>query len=437
MTKPLALIQAPYAVRAGYGDMSRDIIRHLIELGQYEVILISMPWGSCPMNALKANDPKDMPLISRTLNPPFQLPRQPELFIQISVPNEFNKVGKYNIGITAGIETTVCSPEWLEGCNRMDVIWTISEHSKRVFEGTVLDQHDQQSGQLMRQFKLQVPIDVLHNCVDTNIFHKINDPKELPVSVKSELDMIKEDFNFLFVGHWLQGDIGADRKNVGLLIKTFCETFKNKIGSNRPGLIVKTSGAEFSLMDQDEMLKKIRAIRDAVGVGCPNVYLLHGDLSEAEMNGLYNHPKVKVHVSFTKGEGFGRPLLEATQSRKPVIVSGWSGHLDFLNADESVLLGGELKAVDESAVWQGVIMREAQWFNVDVANASRAMQYVMKNYGKLLNGALTLAKKNKDKFGYDTIKQNTATLLEKYVPKFAMPVPMKLPKLRKIGATEE
>ena len=49
-----------------------------------------------------------------------------------------------------------------------------------------------------------------------------------------------------------------------------------------------------------------------------------------EMNSIYNHSKVKAMVSLTKGEGFGRPLLEFSLSQKPLIVSGWSGHMDFL-----------------------------------------------------------------------------------------------------------
>jgi glycosyltransferase involved in cell wall biosynthesis len=434
MSKPLCLIQAPYATRSGYGDMARDIIRHVIELDQYDVHLISMPWGNCPMNALSAANTKDTPLISRMMKPPYQLPRKPELFIQISVPNEFQPIGQYNIGITAGIETTLCSAEWMEGLNRMNVNFTISEHSKRVFESTIIEHRNPQTGQTERTVKLEKPVEVLHNCIDTNIFKRI-DAKEIPETIKSQLDTIPEEFNFLFVGHWLQGDIGADRKNVGLLVKTFCETFKTKPTSKRPALILKTSGATFSVIDQLQIRSKITMIRDMIGAGCPNVYLLHGELTEEEMNGLYNHPKIKAHVTFTKGEGFGRPLLEATQSNKPILASGWSGHIDFLNADDAVLLAGSLGKVEASAVWQGVIVPEAQWFNVDVENASRAFQYVFKNHGKLTDGAYRLAKKNRDAFAYDVIKAKTKELLDKYVPQFAVPVPIKLPALKKVGAT--
>lgn len=429
--KPICVIQGPYATRSGYGDMTRDIIRHIIELDRYDVVLVSMPWGACPLNALNPNNPKDLPLIQRTAPVPVQLTRKPELFIQVSVPNEFQPMGQYNIGITAGIETTLCSAPWIEGCNRMDVIFTISEHSKRVLEGTELNGRDPQ-GNIVQTLKITKPIEVLHNCVDTNIFKKI-EAKEIPSDIKEKLDSIPEAFNFLFVGHWLQGNVGEDRKNVGLLVYTFCKAYSERSGV-RPGLILKTSGAGFSIMDQEDIVRKIESIKRAIGPNCPNVYVLHGELTEEEMNGLYNHPKVKAHITFTKGEGFGRPLLEASMSYKPILASGWSGHLDFLNAEDALLLNGELKNVDQSVVWENVILKESQWFNVDPQNAAKAMDYTVRNYGKLLDGAYRLATKNRENFGYEKIREKTAALLDKYVPRFALPVPIKLPSLKKVGA---
>jgi hypothetical protein len=431
MTKPLCVIAGPYGTRSGYGDMARDIVRHIIELDRYEVKLISLPWGNTPVNALDAANPKDVPVIAATIQPPYALPRQPELFIQISVPNEFQPQGKYNIGITAGIETTLCSPEWIEGCNRMDTIWTISEHSKRIFESTFVERKDN-AGNTVAQLKVVKPVEVLHNCIHTDVFRKIN-AKDLNSDLKAELNSVKEDFNFLFVGHWLNGDVGEDRKNVGLLVKTFCETFKDKGPMNRPGLILKTSGAGFSIMERESILKKVEAIKNSVGPNCPNVYILFGELTDAQMNSLYNHPKVKAHISFTKGEGFGRPLLEATQSQKPIIASGWSGQLDFLNPEDAVLLGGELRQVEPAAVWKGVILPESMWFNVDVNFATGAMRHVYKHYDKFLERAKRLAKKNEAQFNYDVIKNRTAELLDKYVPTFALPVQMQLPQLRKIA----
>jgi glycosyltransferase involved in cell wall biosynthesis len=408
--------------------MSRDICRHIIDLDLYDVKLVSMGWGGTPMNALDAV--VDVELIKRIVMPPVQLPRAPELFIQISVPNEFAPVGKYNIGITAGIETTAISKPWIDGCNRMNVIWTISEHSKSVIEHTVMEERDQHNN-LTASHKVTVPIDVLHNCIHTDIIKKIS-AAEVPATVRDVMLSIKEKFCFLFVGHWLKGNLGEDRKNVGLLTNLFCQAFKNIPASNKPALILKTSGAGFSILDREECLAKIKAIKDQLGPNCPNIYLLHGEFTDEEMNGLYNHPKVKVHVSLTKGEGFGRPLLEATQSEKPVIASGWSGQLDFLEKDLCILLPGELKKVDASAVWPDVIIEQSAWFNVDANAAGNAMLFAYKRYDTLLVHAKQLAISARNKFSYDVIKTRTKTLLDQYVPKMAIQSNIKLPSLKKI-----
>ena len=57
--------------------------------------------------------------------------------MQITIPSEFQPIGKYNIGVTAGIETTVAPGDWIEGINRMNLTLTSSEHSKKVFLDTV------------------------------------------------------------------------------------------------------------------------------------------------------------------------------------------------------------------------------------------------------------------------------------------------------------
>lgn len=428
MNKPVCVIQSPLECRAGYGDMARDIVRHIVELDMYDVKLVSMGWGATPMNAL---DPvKDAHIIKLIQPQPLQLQRQPELFIQVSVPNEFVPIGKYNIGITAGIETTAISKPWVDGCNRMNVVWTISEHSKHVITETTLTEKTS-DGRVVGNHKVNVPVEVLHNCINTNVIKKL-EPEEINKTVRELLLPIKEKFCFLFVGHWLNGGIGEDRKNVGLLVNIFCQAFKNIPSANKPALILKTSSAGFSILDREECLSKIKKIRDQVGGACPNIYLIHGQLSDDEMNSLYNHPKVKCHISLTKGEGFGRPLLEATQSEKPIIASGWSGHLDFLDTENCILLPGELRNVESGAVWENVIIPESSWFNVDPNAAGSAMVYVLKKYDTFSAQSRRLAKNAREKFSYDVIKERTKFLLEKYVP--AMPVQQNvvLPQLKKI-----
>lgn len=432
--KPLCIVRAPCQTRSGYGDMSRDIIRHLIEWDKFDVKIHSVNWGDTPMNALDENNPKDKMILDRIVRNG-QLP-QPHLYVTITIPTEFEPMGKYNIGITAGIETSVASAQWIQACNKMDLVLTISEHSKNVFHFSKYTQKDQ-NGNVMGEIKIEKPLEVLHNCIDTSIFKKIEYEFDLEKSIKDTLETIPEKFCYLFVGHWLRGDYGEDRKNVAFLVKVFLETFKQIPTKEQPALILKTSSAGFSILDREEILKKIDQIKNSVGLEngqtLPNIYLLHGELTDKEMNSLYNHPKVMAHVSFTKGEGFGRPLLEASVSGKPVIASGWSGHLDFLDQSNSVLVGGELKPIHESSVWDGVLIRESTWFSPDMNQCANAFYAVFKNYSQFKKRAGLLAKENSKKFSYPVIQKKTWDLLNQYVPQFSVETKLVLPTLKKIN----
>jgi glycosyltransferase involved in cell wall biosynthesis len=435
--KPVCIIRAPVATRSGYGDMSRDIVRHFIAADKFDVKVHSVPWGDTPTNALDENNPMDKMIMDRFLS---GNSNQPDLFVSITVPEEFQALGKYNIGITAGIETTVASPQWVESCNTMDTVWVISEHSKNVFDYSKYSQKDQ-AGNIIRDIRVTKPIEVLHNCINNKVIKKLNYDFEIESSIKDLLKDVKEDFNFLFVGHWLQGDFMEDRKNVGFLIRMFLETFKQINDKPKPALILKTSGAGFSLLDKENILYKIDAIKKTVelteGQSLPNIYLLHGELTDSEMNSLYNHSKIKAHISFTKGEGFGRPLLEASISGKPVIASGWSGHMDFLDAENAVLVGGELKPVHPSAYMGNMIIKEATWFQADAQQAMNAMAAVFLEYPKYKKKANLLGKQNEKKFSYETVKKRTLELIEKYVPELPVEVELKLPPLKKKIESDE
>jgi glycosyltransferase involved in cell wall biosynthesis len=426
--KPLFFISCPIDTYSGYGARSRDIVKALLKSDKYDIKILSQRWGSTPFGFLQADNPEHKQILDCCWNQP-QLPRQPDVWMQITVPNEFQPIGKFNIGMTAGIETTVCDPSWLEGLNRMNLNLVSSEHAKAVFEQSAFEQRDRNQGnQVVGHIKLEKPVEVLFEGADTNIYQKI-DAIAGDSEVNDVLNSIDEDFNFLFVGHWLQGEIGQDRKDVSMLIKTFLETFKGK--KQKPGLILKTSSATYSIMDRDEMLDKIQKIQIHVGDDgtLPNVYLLHGELEDGEINELYNHPKVKAHVSFTKGEGYGRPLLEASISQKPVIASNYSGHLDFLDPEMSTLLPGQITQIHPSAVVQNMLIPESGWFTVDYKVASETLENVYKNYNKYLDGAKRQAYRSRTEFSLDKMGEKLIELIDNKIPK---PVQLKLPQLKKI-----
>jgi len=429
MSKPVCLVTAPVATRSGYGAHSRDIVRALIKLDKYEVKIWSVPWGSTPQNALDKTDENDIPIIERLLSEP-KLDDQPELHVHIVIPNEFQTFGKYNIGITAGLETTACPPVWIQGMNRMNMNIVPSTFVKDVLSKVQFDIQDDKTGEKQGVLKNEKPIEVLFEGVDTNIFGNTN---KFSTELVSEMDKIEEDFCFLYVGHWLQGDIGKDRKDTSMLVKVFCETFKNM--KKQPALIMKTSSAGFSVIDRENMLNKIKSLKEHTNGKCPNIYLVHGDFTDGEMNELYNHPKVKAHVSFTHGEGFGRPLLEASLSEKPVIASNWSGHLDFLNKN-AVLLDGTMEKVQKGSFPDDFFVEGMEWFTVNYKKASDTFRKIYRSYKKYTPNAKRLANHNYKTFSLDMMTKELGILLDKYVPEFPKQVKLELPKLKKVDSKE-
>jgi glycosyltransferase involved in cell wall biosynthesis len=309
----------------------------------------------------------------------------------------------------------------------MDLNLVSSQHAKTVFENSQFEQKDKITNKTTAIIKLTSPVEVLFEGVDLNKYFKTNPPK---TDLTSELSKIKEDFAFLFVGHWLQGDFGEDRKNVGYMIKAFLEVFKGK--TNAPALIMKTNSATTSIMDRNSMLEKIEQIRKTVNGRLPNIYLLHGDLEDEDMNDLYNHSKVKAMVSFTKGEGFGRPLLEFSVVEKPVIASGWSGHIDFLDKEAAVLVGGELKPIHASAVVPNMLIADSQWFAPNDGQAGYALKEVFENYKKYLSSAKKQASISKNKFSFDKMTELLSTIIETKTQPIPVFVPLELPKLNKL-----
>lgn len=427
----LCVVSCPISTRSGYGARSRDFVRALIESKpEWDIRILSQRWGQTAMDALKEGEDDD--LLSRIITQ--KMDTKPNIWIQITVPNEFQPVGDYNIGVTAGVETTVMPPDCLEGINRMDLILVSSNFTKEVIESSVFDKKDKDTNQQLGQLRLEKPVEVLFEGIDLDVY---NPNAQSEPRINDVMKQVKEDFAFLFVGHWLSGDFMQDRKNVSGLIWTFLNTFKNK--SKTPALILKTSAGSTSLTDRVRLKKIIEDIKGQVdSKRLPSIYLLHSDLTDWEMNALYNHPKVKCHVSFTRGEGFGRPLLEATISGKPMIVSGWSGHLDFINPEYVTVIDGKLDSVHKSAS-NNFLLQESNWFTIDYNKAAAVMRDMYeKNYKNYLSLSRKHRKYSKDNFSFDKMIELLGSLLdESKIKSKPKAVGLKLPTLKKVNKPSE
>ena len=279
--------------------------------------------------------------------------------------------------------------------------------------------------QKIGELKLEKPVEVLFEGVDTTIFNG--------KCSKSILDNVDTDFNFLFVGHWLGGDLGQDRKDVGMMIKTFCTVFKDLPKKQQPGLILKTSHAGFSVGEREKISDTLNNVTKEYGDSCPPIHLVFGDLSEEELNSLYNDKKVKAMLMFTKGEGYGRPLAEFATTGKPILVSNWSGYKDFLPEENTVYLEGELKDVHQTAQ-NKFLLKESKWFYVDYSKAAGKIYDVHKNYNKYLKQSEGLKSNINNNFTLDKMTSKLGEILEKYVKVKQKPkhIQMKLPTINKL-----
>jgi hypothetical protein len=430
--KPLCVISAPVFTRSGYGDLSTDLCKSLLRYkkDEWEILINPQRWGGCQPVTIDDNTAtdEDRLLLSKFMRE--NLTRQPDVYIRVSIPSEFDLHGKYNIGITAGIESAPASADFMEGINRPNLTIVTSNFTKQVFEDTSYLKKYPDGRQ--EQLKSTKPIEVCFWGTDPKLYTKTADKVD---SIESVLGGIPENFAFLFVGQWTHGGIYNDRKDIGNLVKTFLTAFKDR--EYQPCLLLKTSGVNFSETDKNEMLKKLKTIEDDVRNGnltckLPKCYLLHGEMTPQEINALYNHEKIKAFVSFTHGEGFGKSLLDISFVGKPILVSNWSGHLDFLNPKYTTLLEGSVKQIDPASANQWLI-KESSWFTVSYSLAEEKLRQVFYHYSdKLLEKAEQLRLENMEKFSLSAMDRRFWSILDQYVPRFVTEKKIVLPSLKKI-----
>mgnify|MGYP003311219849 CR=1 FL=1 len=279
MNKNTFYISAPVDTYSGYGARSRDLVRAIINQGKYDVKILSQRWGNTRFGYLK--DHNDTEISSRIVS---KVNTQPDIWMQITVPNEFQPMGKFNIGVTAGIETTICHGTWIEGCNRMNLILTSSEHSKNTFTKTIFEKINNQTNIKEGELKITTPVEVLLEGADLT--------KYFPTKVDSNLeiirsiDSIKETFCFLSVGHWMQGNFGEDRKNIAYLIKAFTEVFKNKL--KKPAAILYLLPWALAHSENIKDLESALSIIELTVKAYPEFTLFEGRNKQA----VYQHQQV-------------------------------------------------------------------------------------------------------------------------------------------------
>ena len=364
------LVKGPALSRSGYGEQTRFALRSLrSQEEKYDIYLQNIPWGATGW-IFEVNEEREW--IDSTLAKTVKHTASGGKFdmsLQVTIPNEWEKLAPINIGYTAGIETSQISPHWIEKSEVVDKIITISKHSRDVFLNTVYDVQNKETGAVVKGYRCETPIEVVHYPV------RSVEPAALSLDLET-------DFNFLMIAQW------GVRKNLENTLRWFVEEFIDR----DVGLVLKTNLANDSVMDRVHAEERLKSLLDSYKDRKCKVYMIHGTMSDSELAGLYTHPKIKALISLTHGEGYGLPIFEAAYSGLPIVTAGWSGHVDFLSAPVKDKKGKmkvkplyasvdyEVKRIQKEARWEGVIEKKSEWCYPREGSAKMRMREVFKNH---------------------------------------------------------
>jgi glycosyltransferase involved in cell wall biosynthesis len=376
------LVKGPALSRSGYGEQTRFALRSLRAYEErFNILLINIPWGQ---TGWIAEDDEERAwldhLIGKTQHH-FNNNAPIDIALQVTIPNEWERIAPTNIGYTAGIETTRVSPQWLEKAQMMEKIIVVSNHAKKVFDTTTYQAQNQQTQETF-EFKNETPIDVVN--------YPVRSLDQEPVDIDLEYD-----FNFLSVAQM------GPRKNFSNTLNWFLQEMHDE----KVGIVFKINYANCSTGDRILCATHMKEILDQYPDRSCKVYLLHGDLTSNQMNFLYAHPKIKSYLTLTHGEGFGMPIFEAAYHGLPVIAPPWSGQCDFLYAP--VISGKHKKPkirplfckvdytlapIPQEAVWDGVLNADSQWCFPDEKSAKKCIREMYANYTQYIGLAKKLKK---------------------------------------------
>ena len=399
-------VRGPVLSQSGYGEQSRFALRALKSREDlYDIFIQPMRWGQTGW-IWERNEFRewmdDRIALTQVLIEKNQF--NPDLSIQITIPNEFQKLCNHNIGYTAGIETTKVAPEWIKSGNDMDKIIVVSDHAKQVFQNTMV-QATNEHGETF-PYKLLTEIDVVNESTP------IAEPESIP---NMSLDY---DFNFLMVSQI------SPRKNMENAVKWWIEEFIDQ----EVGLVLKTSMVSNSIIDMEFLEAMVRSMVSKYPQRKCKVYVLHGDLSAGQMTWLYRHEKIKAMVNIAHGEGYGLPMFEAAREALPIVAVGWSGHLDFLSHNGKNMfceVDYTIQPVQREAVWKGVIQKDSMWAFADQGSYKmklREMRRSWPSYKEVANELQALLEENfKDEKLYEDFCNSVESVFEaKEVPKMVV-----------------
>ena len=386
------ILRAPVLTISGYGVHSRQIFRWLMtKKSEYEIYVQTLSWGN---TSWMINQDMCNGLVKTIMEHTAPSQSAADISIQVQLPNEWDaSIARFNIGVTAGVETDICNKEWIDSINKMDLVIVPSEHVKSTFE---------RSGSVQKKI-IVIPEAFIDSILEEN--HSDLD----------KLSSIDTDFNFLIYGQLTGNRDSTDRKNTYKTLKWLCETFKK---DKDVGIIIKTNSARNSAFDRsitkDTIKKTLSQIRGG-STDFPPVYFLHGFMKDSEVSSLYRHPKIKALVSLTRGEGYGLPILEAAASNLPVIATNWSGHLDFMNRGKFLPVDYDLVNVDSSKIDNSIFMEGSKWAEPREISAKKVLKKFRTMPESPKEWAVELGKNIRDEYSQSSIEKKYDRMLKDIV----------------------
>ena len=380
---------SPIATSSGYGECSRDFSNFLITKYGNDVSFLSTRWGSCDLSGLEKNTSQTQTIKSRIIH---KLDFKPEICYQTTTPHELKTIGDVNIAVTAGYEFTKWNQTAIDSCNNMDQLIVHSNFTKKCF----YDSHNSN--------QQKTNIDVVHQCA-TSVFYENAFKKDFKID--DSMNSISETFCFLCVGMYTPQ---VDRKNIKQTILSFYHTF-NKKEHKDVALILKINGPKYNTADLNDIQSMIKDLGSGFKYKC-NVYFIYGNLSDVELRTLYSNNKIKCMISLTHGEGFGRPLFEASLLSIPTIVSNWSGHLDFISHTDDLLVTGK---VDVAGDHVPHTTPNSSWFYPNTESAINCMKNLYENINDFTEPTIKLCESNLKKFNKTTMFEKYTDILKDYI----------------------
>ena len=382
------LIRGPLLTNSGYGVHSRQIAQWVLKnYKEHKITTQLTPWGITPWHV----NPDGLDgLVGQIMGKSSPFEGLQDVSIQIQLPNEWDpSLAKVNIGVTAGVETDRCNPDWVKAINKMTCVVVPSNFTKKTFE---------KSGEI------NVPVYV----IPESFYHDLSDPEAV------DLDNLDTSFNFLMFGQLTNKNPDLDRKNIFYGLKWLCEEFKN---DPDVGIILKTNHGTNSKIDKRIVENLLGQLLKEIRPGpYPKIHLLHGNMSQKQLSGLYRNESVKALFAPTKGEGWGLPILESAACGLPVIATKYSGHMDFMSKGRFIELEYDLINVPDELVSSlpNIFVPKSKWAQPKNSDVSKKLKKFRYNSSIPKEWARKLAVKIGEEFSQDAIENYYTENLSRY-----------------------